>query len=198
MYFDEAVNKAKELGAIDTDGYYGCQCMDLYNWFVNNVYGIKDVGADCARNIIYNNNVKKNFKIVKNYGTYIPPKGAIAVWQGWTYGHVGIVEKANLWNFTCLEQNWNGHQYVEEITHNYWNGGPLYFLEPIDRSMIDYGFKVKVTCDALRYRSGPSTSYKINGVIRDKGIYTIVAVKNNWGKLKSGAGWICLDYTVRV
>ena len=59
MYFDEAVNKAKELGAIDTDGYYGCQCMDLYNWFVNNVYGIKDVGADCARNIIYNNNVKK-------------------------------------------------------------------------------------------------------------------------------------------
>ena len=64
--------------------------------------------------------------------------------------------------------------------------------------MIDYGFKVKVTCDALGYRSGPSTSYKINGVIRDKGTYTIVDVKNNWGKLKSGAGWICLDYTVRV
>ena len=30
------------------------------------------------------------------------------------------------------------------------------------------------------------------GVIQDKGAYTITQVKNNWGKLKSGIGWIYL------
>lgn len=59
-------------------------------------------------------------------------------------------------------------------------------------------YKVKVTADVLNYRKGPGTSYKINGQIRDKGIYTIVYEVNGWGKLKSGAGWICLQYTSRV
>lgn len=29
-------------------------------------------------------------------------------------------------------------------------------------------------------------------------LYTIVAEKDNWGKLKSGAGWICLDYVKKL
>ena len=59
-------------------------------------------------------------------------------------------------------------------------------------------FKVKVTVNALNIRSGAGTSHKITGVIKNRGVYTIVEKKNNWGKLKSGAGWICLDYTKRV
>lgn len=61
---------------------------------------------------------------------------------------------------------------------------------------------VQVTVDALNVRTGPGTNYPIashkNHCIRDHGKYTIVEVKGNWGKLKSGAGWICLDYTKRV
>lgn len=59
-------------------------------------------------------------------------------------------------------------------------------------------YKVKVTADALNVRAGAGTKYKVNTVIRDKGIYTIVETKNGWGKLKSGAGWISLSYTKRV
>lgn len=59
-------------------------------------------------------------------------------------------------------------------------------------------FKVKVTVDALNIRTGAGTRYEKVGTIRDKGIYTIVEKKSNWGKLKSGKGWICLDYTKRV
>jgi hypothetical protein len=59
-------------------------------------------------------------------------------------------------------------------------------------------YLVKVTASALNYRSGPGTNYKINGCIRDKSTYTIVEEKNGWGKLKSGAGWICLAYTKRI
>lgn len=59
-------------------------------------------------------------------------------------------------------------------------------------------YKVKITADVLNYRKGPGTSYQVNGQIRDKGIYTIVGEVSGWGKLKSGAGWICLQYTKRV
>ena len=57
---------------------------------------------------------------------------------------------------------------------------------------------VRVTVDALNIRKGPSADTGLNGVIRDRGSYTIVEQSGNWGKLKSGAGWICLDYTQRV
>ena len=59
-------------------------------------------------------------------------------------------------------------------------------------------YKVKVMTDALNIRSGVGTQYKINGCIRDYGVYTIIETKGNWGKLKSCQGWICLDYVIKV
>lgn len=59
-------------------------------------------------------------------------------------------------------------------------------------------YLVKVTANALNIRSGAGTNNSIVGCIRDKGTYTIVETSGNWGKLKSGAGWICLDYTTKV
>ena len=63
-------------------------------------------------------------------------------------------------------------------------------------------YKVKVTASALNIRNDAGTANAIIGVIRDKGVYTIVAEKTvsgqKWGKLKSGAGWICLEYTQKV
>lgn len=59
-------------------------------------------------------------------------------------------------------------------------------------------YKVKVTASALNYRKGPGTGYGVNGTIRDRGVYTITEESNGWGKLSSGAGWICLKYTKRV
>lgn len=56
------------------------------------------------------------------------------------------------------------------------------------------GFLVKVIKSSLNYRSGPGVGFKINGQIRKNEVYTIVAEKNGWGKLKSGAGWINLKY----
>lgn len=59
-------------------------------------------------------------------------------------------------------------------------------------------YLVKVTANALNIRKGPGTNYGTNGTITNKGTYTIVETQGNWGKLKSGAGWICLNYTKRV
>ena len=62
----------------------------------------------------------------------------------------------------------------------------------------DSSYKVKVTVDALNIRSGPGIQYKINGCIADYGVYTIVDTKDGFGKLKSGQGWISLQYTKTV
>lgn len=49
----------------------------------------------------------------------------------------------------------------------------------------------KVNVGDLNIRKGPGTNYGVNGVITDKGTYTITEIQNgSWGKLKSGAGWI--------
>ena len=57
----------------------------------------------------------------------------------------------------------------------------------------------KVTADALNIRSGPGTENDITGVIEDRGVYTIVQIENgNWGRLLSGAGWICLEYAKKI
>lgn len=59
-------------------------------------------------------------------------------------------------------------------------------------------YKVQVTASALNVRKGPGTNYGVATVIRDKGVYTIVETNNGWGKLKSGAGWISLNYTKKI
>lgn len=52
-------------------------------------------------------------------------------------------------------------------------------------------FKVQVTADDLRIRKEPNLQSEIAGYT-GKGIFTITEEKGGWGKLKSGAGWICL------
>lgn len=67
----------------------------------------------------------------------------------------------------------------------------------------DDGYLVKITASALNIRAGASTEHRIVGCIRDRGTYTIVEESNGrgatkWGKLKSVAGWISLDYTTKL
>lgn len=62
-------------------------------------------------------------------------------------------------------------------------------------------YTVKVTATDLNIRSGPGTNYGSKGAI-NHGVYTIVAEAggtgaSKWGKLKSGAGWISLDYATK-
>lgn len=64
-------------------------------------------------------------------------------------------------------------------------------------------YLVKVTTSNLNIRKGAGTNYGVAGSITDKGTYTIVAEATGtgatkWGKLKSGAGWISLDYCKKV
>ena len=70
------------------------------------------------------------------------------------------------------------------------------------KSAVPYLVRVKIT--DLNIRKGPGTNYAKTGQFTGIGTFTIVeesggqgSVKG-WGRLKSGAGWISLDYTERV
>lgn len=64
-------------------------------------------------------------------------------------------------------------------------------------------FLVKVSINDLNIRKGPGTNYGINGVT-GIGVFTIMEVREGkgstlgWGRLKSGAGWISLDFCKRL
>lgn len=64
-------------------------------------------------------------------------------------------------------------------------------------------YKVEVTISNLNIRKGPGTNYGRTGQFTGKGIFTIVQETKGegatlWGKLKSGSGWISLDFAKKL
>lgn len=64
-------------------------------------------------------------------------------------------------------------------------------------------YKVQIDISNLNIRKGPGTNYGKTGQFTGKGIFTIVQESKGegatlWGKLKSGAGWISLDFTKKL
>ena len=60
-------------------------------------------------------------------------------------------------------------------------------------------YKVRITATDLRIRKGPGTNTAIVQKAIKPGVYTIVSEADGpgakkWGKLKSGLGWVSLDY----
>ena len=219
MKFTEFINYVKSVRGVDTDGYYGKQCMDLYNYYCNNVPEIQNVGASCAKEILNNPNIMNNVERINNYPEFVPQKGDIAVWTGGQYGHVAIcLGEGDVNRFKTIDQNWKPQQLTEEW-HDYLYLGPIVFLRPKNQSNIveNSYFNVRVTTEVLNVRTGPSTQYPYkkyieltknaqeqviancgypaNGLV--KGVEcTVSEVQGNWGKIPSG--WICLDYTRRI
>lgn len=78
------------------------------------------------------------------------------------------------------------------------------FLDLKKKPSGDGSFKVRVAIKDLNIRRGPGTNYARTGDYTGIGVFTIVETKTGkgsnkgWGKLKSGLGWISLDYATKV
>ena len=59
-------------------------------------------------------------------------------------------------------------------------------------------YLVKITADVLNVRQTASTNAAITTQVKKGGVFTIVDQNGKWGKLKSGAGWVLLDYVKKV
>ena len=135
MNFNEYINWRKANGPVDKDGFYGYQCMDLWNDFVKEVLGEEGVGADCAKNILNNPRVRELFDVIENTPDFVPQRGDVAVFTGGTWGHVAIILDANINCFYSLEQNWKPQQLTEEF-HDYFYMGPIVFLRAKDQDKL--------------------------------------------------------------
>ena len=81
---------------------------------------------------------------------------------------------------------------------------PVTPATPATPQATDVPFLVKVSIKDLNIRKGPGINYSRTGSYTGIGVFTIVDVQSGqgstsgWGKLKSGAGWISLDYTQKL
>ena len=75
---------------------------------------------------------------------------------------------------------------------------------PAEDKPAEVPFLVRVSISNLNIRKGAGTNYATIGKYTGKGVFTIMEVKAGkgsaagWGRLKSGAGWIALDYATRI
>lgn len=82
--------------------------------------------------------------------------------------------------------------------------GESYYKKNADDDKTNFPYRVKVNdATVLNIRKGPGTNYAVAGQIKDNGVYTITQESTGtgakkWGKLKSGAGWISLDYCIKL
>ena len=101
----------------------------------------------------------------------------------------------------CKEQ-------AEEVAHGICDYLGVKYIKPTDSAIQDIiqdsqiappkSYLVKIDTDELNVRAGAGTSYPVVTTVRQGQVYTIVDEKDGWGKLRSGAGWIKLKYTVKV
>lgn len=103
---------------------------------------------------------------------------------------------------TCPGTNFMGFGNSKEAIQNnfipmvkaYMEGKSVETSVPSSSSV----YRIKSPDGVLNIRKGPGASYAKVGEVKNGEAYTIVKIQNNWGLLKSGAGWISLAYTEKV
>lgn len=101
---------------------------------------------------------------------------------------------------TLEEQKRFGQAYAKAILRYFgisYIDNSIQYTNPTPPTTTNTSYTVKINTDALNVRDGAGVGYKINTVVYKGQVYTIVEESNGWGKLKSGAGWISLAYTVK-
>ena len=107
--------------------------------------------------------------------------------------------------FTIIETS-NGWGKLKSGAGWIWLGNPSYctVLSESASSEVFKPYSVKVDISDLNIRTGPGTNYAKTGYKTGVGVFTIIeessgeGSKAGWGRLKSGAGWISLDYATKI
>ena len=103
--------------------------------------------------------------------------------------------------------DWNGKQVYPEVSEGSDDGssaGASGSAAAGGMTNADCPFMVKVSIEDLNIRKGAGTNTAKTGAYTGVGVFTITEVRSGkgsdkgWGKLKSGAGWISLDFATRV
>lgn len=186
---------------------YGCNHGDPEYWmkkfgetmddFRNRVSEILKSNVDRKENkeetVIENNAIKKGDLVsVANDATYYNGKTI----PSWVKSQRWYVKSTPVGERVVIDMNERGTNHICSPVHKK-------FLTVVKKVQSNCPYLVKVTADCLTIRRDVGINNAKVGEITDHGVYTIVEEKKGdgaslWGKLKSGAGWISLDYVEKV
>ena len=165
--------------------------LTVHRWFAN-----KSCPGDC----LYGRLGDLTAKVTAQLGNLSSADSAqmYRVRRSWTdaksqKGAYKILENAK----RCADKN-PGYKVFDA------SGNAVYTPTNSAPSIADVPFSAKVNISDLNIRKGPGTNYAKTGKYTGKGVFTIMEVKSGqgstagWGRLKSGAGWISLDYCQRL
>lgn len=68
----------------------------------------------------------------------------------------------------------------------------------VNDNVSEATYKVRILPTLLNVRLTPNGNAPVVGRLRQNDTYTIVEVQDGWGKLKSGDGWINLEYVAQI
>jgi len=151
MTLNEYIKKYNGVG-IDTDGYYGFQCMDNMHQYCKDVLGLDySVLAQSDAKSVYMNfpNVPgaTNFTQIKNTTTAVPQVGDLMFWGYAPSGHVAIFVEGDVNTFTSFDQNFPTGSKCHLQEHTYKN--VLGWLKPIKSPTQDTTDSLEEEKDAL-------------------------------------------------
>lgn len=179
--------------------------MMVHRWF--------NTGKSCPGTYLYNLHPTIAKEINKRLGSVPEPtpaptptpvgikKGdAVKIKQGATYTNGRAIPNLILAETWIVEDVKGNIVRINKSIKNGWAINSTVdqkYLTVVGKTFEPYIIRVEV--DALNIRLAPTTLATVVGTIRDRGAYTIVAEEDGlgatrWGKLKSGAGWVSLDY----
>jgi CHAP domain len=127
---------------LDTNGDKAYECKDVFNEYNEKVVGGKRTFGHAKD--IWENYDKTKYDRIKNTLTFVPKQGDVMVWGAWgsnPYGHVGIVNHANLFWFVSFDQNYPGKRMAipgtkrtgfpcQFVSHSYTSPRVLGVLRP--------------------------------------------------------------------
>ena len=154
--------------ALDYDGAYGAQCVDVFNFYLRDVWGISNpigmypVGYAYQ---IFNYNAPAGWEKISGSGNY--RVGDVVIWnppRGKKAGHVGIVYSVDGGTVRIFQQNYSGKYCSVNVIHS--------------TNLIRGVFRPPLESDALSYANISLGKY----FIRNNGTNTHLAVSD------SGAG----------
>lgn len=192
------------------------QNMTVHRWFAN---------KECPGQYLYSRHAKIAAAVNERLGCIEKPKETKPT-QPAPSPEYKTIAKGDAVSIASNATYYNGTDMPDWVTKKKWivkevNGNRVVIDKSTDgknainspvhakyltvvKAKSDTPYMVRVDIDALRIRKGPGTNYDPTGRFTGKGVFTITEVKSGtgskagWGKLKSGEGWISLDYAKKI
>lgn len=140
MNYKEFFNKYNGK-KVDFDGYYGAQCVDLFNKYLVDVLNINNpiqmFPVASAFQIWDYAKTNTEFTRIENTPEGVPQEGDIIIWKKTSnlpHGHVAIFDNGDVNRFKSFDQNWPIGSESKLVEHNY--NGVQGWLRPVKNEVV--------------------------------------------------------------